>query len=62
MMQYVLDTSAFLTYIENEEGATEVEALLEKAFDAEAVLYVSIVSCIEVFYISWQEQGEGACN
>jgi len=58
MTQYVLDTSALLTYIENEEGVTEVEALLEKALDAEAVLYVSIVSCIEVFYITWQEQGE----
>ena len=58
MTQYVLDTSALLTYIENEEGAAEVEALLEKALDAEAVLYISMVSCIEVFYITWQEQGK----
>ena len=58
MTQYVLDTSALLTYIENEEGATEVEALLQKALDAEAVLYISMVSCIEVFYITWQEQGK----
>jgi len=58
MIQYVLDTSALLAYIENEEGAAEVEALLEKALDAEAVLYISMVSCIEVFYITWQEQGK----
>jgi PIN domain nuclease of toxin-antitoxin system len=51
MTQYVLDTSALLTYIENEEGATEVEALLQKALDAEAVLYISMVSCIEVFIL-----------
>ena len=58
MTQYVLDTSSLLTYIENEEGATEVEALLQKALDADAVLYISMVSCIEVFYITWQEQGK----
>lgn len=60
MTQYVLDTSALLAYIENEEGTTEVEALLQKALDDEAVLYISMVSCIEVFYITWQEQGKDA--
>jgi predicted nucleic acid-binding protein len=60
MTQYVLDTSALLTYIENEEGATEVETLLEQALVDEAVLYISMVSCIEVFYITWQEQGKEA--
>ena len=58
MTPYVLDTSALLTYIENEEGTTEVEALLQKALEDEIALYISIVSCIEVFYISWQEQGK----
>jgi predicted nucleic acid-binding protein len=60
MTQYVLDTSALLTYIENEEGATEVETLLEQALVDEAVLYISMVSCIEVFDITWQEQGKEA--
>lgn len=58
MTQYVLDTSALLTYIETEEGAADIEALLQKAIDEEIVLYISIVSCIEIFYITWQEQGE----
>ncbi len=58
MTQYVLDTSALLTYIENEEGVSEIEALLQKALDEEIVLYISTVSCIEVFYITWQEQGK----
>ena len=57
MTQYVLDTSALLAYIENEEGAADIEALLQKAIADEIVLYISIVSCIEVFYITWQEQG-----
>jgi predicted nucleic acid-binding protein len=58
MTRYVLDTSALLTYIENEEGVEKVESLLQKALDEELELYVSTVSCIEVFYISWREQGE----
>lgn len=58
MTQYVLDTFALLTYIENEEGASEIEALLQKALAEEIVLYISTVSCIEVFYITWQEQGK----
>ncbi len=57
MTQYVFDTSALLAYIENEEGAADIEALLQKALDDEVVLYISIVSCIEVFYITSQEQG-----
>lgn len=58
MSDYVLDTSALLAYIEDEEGATEVEALLQRAVDGEVSLFISVVSCIEVFYISWQEQGK----
>ena len=58
MTRYVLDTSALLTYIENEEGVKEVDDLLLKALDNEIVLYISLVSCIEVFYITWQEQGK----
>jgi len=60
MNLFVLDTSALLTYIENEEGVAEVEGLLLKAIHNEIVLYISIVSCIEVFYITWQEQGKEA--
>ena len=62
MTQYVLDTSALFTYIENEEGAIEIEVLLQKALANEIVLYISIVSCIEVFYITWQEQGKEAAT
>ena len=62
MIQYILDTSALFTYIENEEGAIEIEALLQSALADEVVLYISIVSCIEVFYITWQEQGKEVAN
>ena len=57
MSNYVLDTSALLAYIESEEGADQVEALFMNALDGNDVLFISIVTCIEVFYISSQEQG-----
>lgn len=58
MNEYVLDTSALLAYIEDEEGSIQVETLLNRALDDEIALYISVISSIEVFYISWQEQGE----
>ena len=52
MSQYVLDTSALLAYIENEDGASEVEQVLMETLDGQHALSVSVVSYIEVFYIS----------
>jgi predicted nucleic acid-binding protein len=57
MSEYVFDTSALLTYIENEEGTETIENLLIKALNEEDRIYISTVSIIEVFYISMQEQG-----
>lgn len=47
---YVLDTSAWLTLIEDETGADTVQALLEKAQAGEAVLLTSFMSYMEVYY------------
>jgi predicted nucleic acid-binding protein len=58
MKKYVLDTSALLAYIENEEGVVEVQSLFDQSLDDKIELFVSVVSCIEVLYISRQEQGE----
>lgn len=58
MNQYVLDTSALLAYVENEAGTNQVEELLRSAIDGNVALFISTVSCIELFYISWQEQGK----
>lgn len=57
MNDYVLDTSALLAYIENEEGADEVETLLVNALDETTAIYILTVTCIEILYISIQEQG-----
>jgi len=55
--QYVLDTSALLAYIENEDGADEIDSLLKQALQNQLLLFMSVMSSVEIFYISWQEQG-----
>ena len=57
MSCYVLDTSALLAYIENEPGTAEIERLLQETLDHQHTLYISVISGIEVFYITYQEQG-----
>src|SRR4029453_15850300 len=53
---YVLDTSAWLTLIEDEAGADSVEELIEKARAGEIVLVISFMSFMEVYYITMQER------
>ncbi len=53
---YVLDTSAWLTLIEDESGAERIEELLEKARAGEIVVLVSFMSFMEVYYITLQER------
>ena len=52
---YVLDTSAWLTLIEDEAGADCIEALLDKARAGESIVLVSFMSFMEVYYITMQE-------
>jgi uncharacterized protein with PIN domain len=49
---YVLDTSAWLTLIEDEAGADSVEELIEKARAGEIVVLISFMSFMEVYYIT----------
>ena len=55
---YTLDTSALLTYIEDEEGSNEVEELLVRAENGEVDIYIAFISITEVFYITLQEKDE----
>lgn len=55
---YVLDTSAWLTLIEDEAGADLVQAILEKARAGEVVVLVSFMSFMEVYYITLQERDQ----
>lgn len=49
---YVLDTSAWLTLIEDESGADVVQDLLEKARAGEIVIVVSFMSYMEAYLLS----------
>ncbi|NIM12200.1 MAG: PIN domain-containing protein [Candidatus Aminicenantes bacterium] len=62
MNDYVLDTSALLAYIENEEGAEEVETLLVNALEDTNTIYISTVTAIEILYISIKEQGNAVAE
>ena len=56
--KYVLDTSAIMTFLEEEAGVDTVHKLLEQAQAEHITIYVSFVTFTEICYISIQEQGE----
>ena len=56
--RYIFDTSALLTYIENEDGAEEIEDLLIKAEDGNVEIYILFISITEIFYITIREKEE----
>ncbi len=58
MTKYVLDSSALLAYIENEKGSEKIDNLLIEALDKKHELLISVISCIEIFYITCQEQNK----
>ncbi len=55
-VSYVLDTSAWLTLIEDEGWAEIVQSLLEKAGAGSIKIFTSFMSFMEVFYITLQER------
>ena len=59
---YVLDTSAWLALIEDEEGADLVQQILEKAKSGEVDILVSFMSFMEVMYITLQERDLGEAD
>lgn len=55
---YVLDSSAFLTMFEDEDGADVVQELLEKAKREEIIIFTSFATFAEIFYVTFRELGE----
>ena len=53
----LLDTSAWLTWAQDEAGVDEVEAYFEQAMDGAATLHASFVSLTELEYITTQKFG-----
>lgn len=62
MRQFVLDTSALITLLDAEAGAERVVEILSDAADNKAIVSVSVVSLIEVFYVTRQELGAESAN
>lgn len=56
--RYVLDTSAILTLTDQEEGADEVETILDAASADTCRIEVCAISLMELSYIVLREQGE----
>ena len=55
---YVLDSSAFLTFFEDEKGTSTVQKLLERAKKEEVIIFVCFATYTEIFYITFREQGQ----
>lgn len=55
---YILDSFAVIAYLNDEEGADEVEELLNKASRGEIKLFMHAVNLGEVFYIALRQEGE----
>jgi len=55
---YILDTSAVLTFIEDEKGSEIVNDLLVRAENGEISIYLAFISITEVYYVTLQEKGE----
>jgi predicted nucleic acid-binding protein len=58
----LLDTSACLTFLENEAGAGTVEACLLDARAGLVVVHASFVTLTEVEYITTREQGPAVAS
>ena len=60
--RYVFDTSAIFTYTEGEDGSNLVEDILNHAKKYKITVYISFVTLMELYYITWQEKSEDAAK
>ncbi len=59
---YVLDTSAILTLAKAEGGSDTVEDILISARKGKSHVYLSFISFMELYYITWQVKSETAAK
>jgi predicted nucleic acid-binding protein len=60
MADYVLDTSALLTLLKDEDGADEVEAILEACEAGRSRAYLPFMSAMELEYLVLRSSGRAA--
>jgi len=53
---YVLDTFALMAYFQGEPAGAVVQTLLEQALDEQAILYASLISAGELFYMTYRKR------
>lgn len=59
---YVLDTSAIFTLTRDERGRDTVEDILISAQKGKCRVYLSFISLMEIYYITWQEKSESSAK
>jgi len=57
-MTYVLDASAIIALLKNEEGADVIDSLLVQAADGECTVIMNKTNLLEVYYGFYREDGE----
>jgi len=56
---YVLDSFAFISYLEKEKGAGKVKDILSHSEKGRNKVFLSIVNLGEIYYITFREYGQG---
>jgi len=59
---YVLDTSAIFTFTKSEDGSDIVEDILVSAAKGRSYVYLSFISLMELYYVTWQAKSERAAR
>jgi PIN domain nuclease of toxin-antitoxin system len=49
-VKYLIDACAFITFLDEEEGADVVAELLEKVNSGEAEVFMSCIQLLEIYY------------
>jgi len=60
--RYVLDTSALFAFAQEEQGADRVEEIVAAAARGECEAFISFITLAELYYVTWQEEGESAAK
>lgn len=55
---YVLDTSAIFAFTKDEESSQQIEQILSFARKGKTKIFISFISFLELYYITWQEKDE----
>jgi predicted nucleic acid-binding protein len=49
-VKYIIDACAFITFLDEEEGADKVAEIIKKANSGEAEVYISCIQLLEIYY------------